>query len=106
MSCPAPTCMTDFPPIDPDGEEVLSFNFSNGLPDGVSLGAPYLELSSSPVDAGIASRFSSPQVHGNSVRIAVANCVEGTLYHIRVIAPTSDPLRTLVIGADLLCKLF
>jgi hypothetical protein len=95
-----------FPEIDPEEKKVLAFRFHNGLPSGVTLqGTPTVEVTAT-TDPDPTSKFSSPQVDGAKVLIAAHDCLEGDVYHIRVIAPTSDPENVLVIGADLPCVKF
>lgn len=97
-------CYCTFPDIDPAEVRVLTFDFSNGLPSGVTLTGATLEVSSSGQDPTPSARFSSPQIDGANVLVTADGCQDGNTYHLRAIAPTSDAERTLVIGADITCR--
>lgn len=98
-------CNCTFPDIDPAEVRVLTFDFANGLPSGVTLASATLDVSSSGQDPLPSSRFSSPQIDGALVLVTVDGAQEGNTYHLRAIAPTTDAERTLVIGADITCRL-
>lgn len=100
------TCLTTFPPIDPYEVKVLTFNFSNGVPSGGTLGTPVLAVTVTGTDPSPATRFSSPQVSGLSVLITAHDCLDGNTYHLHLTVPTNNPDNALALGADLPCQTF
>ena len=95
---------TGFPAIDPDEKVVLTFHFAAGLDVGETLSSASVAVTvSGGTDASPANHFGTPTISGTDALVPVAGCLAGVSYHVRVIAPTSNAAKTLVIGWTLPC---
>ncbi len=91
-----------FPAIDPSEWRVLTFDFTDDLLTTETLtGSIAVSLAvlkgTDPTPAGLLSGSASFDVNNKKVTQAVKGTFEGTTYAIKVVVPTSDPLKKLAL---------